>query len=111
MHKFRESTFILTFLGVFLLMLVLAPSEAKASTTVQAICQQVVDHKVAQAGAMAGELNRYEQLEGKQIFCEANIVVVGRTDVTSNLVLFLYHEETEKYDSWLITSRVLPTFI
>ena len=92
-------------------MLVLVAPEGKAGNTTQAICQQVVDHKVVQVGAMAGVLNKYKQLEGKQIFCEANLIVVGRTDVTSYLVVFLYNEEAETYDSWEISSEVLPTFI
>mgnify|MGYP003648888240 CR=1 FL=1 len=111
MHKLRKSTLIATFLGVFLLMLVLAAPEGKAGNTTQAKCQQVVDHKVAKVGAKAGILNKYKQLEGKQIFCEANLIVIGRTDVISYLVVFLYNEETKKYDAWEISREVLPTFI
>ena len=101
------------YIGVVAILLITSPilAENNSARALKDICNKVIDHKVAKVGAKAGILNKYKQLEGKKLFCEANIIVIGRTDVISYLVVFLYNEETKKYDAWEISREVLPTFI
>jgi hypothetical protein len=111
MKKLREGVFIFVFLGVFLLLFVVYPAKAEAAVTPQVVCQHVIENKRVAVGALTAVLNKAKPLDGGNVFCEATIVKVGRTDVVAYLVVFLYYVETNDYDSWEIANEVLPTFI